>query len=158
MASMTPMNAETIYLEDLTVGETWTSEPVVLSEADIIEFGRRYDPQPFHVDAEAAKSGPFGGLVASGWHMAALVMKITVEAKTYGKTPIVGAGVDELRWLKPVRPGDRLTVEREVVDIKLPPRLPGRGTVRSQTRLRNQDGEVALSMITITKVPTRPAP
>jgi acyl dehydratase len=151
------MKDASVYIQDLSVGDTWSSQPVVVSESDIVEFAGSYDPQPFHLDPEAARSGPFGGLVASGWHLAALVMKLTVEAQPYGKTPIVGAGVDELRWLRPVRPGDQLTLEREVIDIRMPSANPGRGTVRSLTRLRNQNAEVVMTMITITKIPTRPA-
>jgi acyl dehydratase len=144
------------YIEDLSVGERWTSETVTLGEAEIVEFARAYDPQPMHTDAQEARRGPFGGLIASGWHLAALVMRMSVQAKTFGDTPIVGAGVDDLRWLKPVRPGDRLTVEREIVDVKLPSARPGRGSIRSRTVLRNQDGDAVMSMFTLARIPTRP--
>src|SRR5438132_6516715 len=110
------------YLEDLEQGETWVSAPVTITEEDIVHFGSLYDPQPMHVDAEAARSGPFQGLIASGWHIASLAMRLSVEAKSFGSTPIVGAGVDELRWQQPVRPGDVLTLERTFVDIQPPSR------------------------------------
>src|SRR5258706_16245270 len=93
------------YIEDIRVGERFTSEPVVLSAEDIPAFGRLYDPQPMHTDVQAASTGPFGGLIASGWHLAALAMRLSVEQRMFGDTPIIGAGVDELRWLRPVRPG-----------------------------------------------------
>jgi len=144
------------YIEDLQVGERWMSEPVTLSAEDISEFGRRYDPQPMHVDAERAASGPFGGLVASGWHLTALAMRLSVEARSFGGTPIVGAGVDELRWLVPVRPGDVLVLEREFIEITPPARPGGRGTVRSRMTVRNQRDEAVMTMVALSKVPARP--
>src|SRR5580698_11158540 len=99
------------YLEDLEVGESWTSAKVTIEAQDIVDFASRFDPQPFHLDAEAAKASPFGGLIASGWHLASLAMKICVGARSYGETPVVGIGVDELRWHVPVRPGDVVHVE-----------------------------------------------
>lgn len=146
------------YLEDLRVGERWVSEPILITQQDIVEFGRAYDPQPMHVDPEQAAGGPFKGLIASGWHVAALAMRLSVQARSFGGTPIVGAGVDELRWLQPVRPGDTLTLERTFVDIAPPARPQGRGTVKSLMVMRNQHGEVALQMTALGKIPVRPVP
>src|SRR5262245_3409214 len=144
------------YIEDLQIGERWISEPLALSAEDITEFGRRYDPQPMHVDAERAAAGPFGGLVASGWHLTALAMRLSVEARSFGATPIVGAGVDELRWLVPVRPGDVLVLERVFIEITPPARPGGRGTVRSRMTVRNQREEAVMTMVALSKVPARP--
>jgi acyl dehydratase len=146
------------YLEDLAVGERWVSPPFTVSEEDIIAFGERYDPQPFHTDPQAARGGPFGGLVASGWQLAALAMRVCVEAKSYGDTPVVGVGVDELRWLAPVRPGDQLTVVRELVEIIELPDKPRRGTVRGRVDLLNQRGELVMRMFGLSSVPKRRPP
>jgi acyl dehydratase len=144
------------YIEDIRVGERFTSPPVVLSTEDITAFGRLYDPQPMHTDADAAAQGPFGGLIASGWHLAALAMRLSVEQRMFGDTPIIGAGVDELRWLRPVRAGDALALEREVVDVVPPPAPRARGTVRTRMTLRNQRGEDVMTMIALARIPARP--
>ncbi|SOE70982.1 Acyl dehydratase [Burkholderia sp. D7] len=143
------------YLEDLQVGESWTSKKVTIEAQDIIDFASRFDPQPFHLDAEAAKASPFGGLVASGWHLASLVMKISVDARTYGDTPVIGIGVDELRWHMPVRPGDVLHVERELVEIVEVPDKPKRGTVKARVDLKNQRDELVMRMVVLSSVPKR---
>ena len=114
------------YLEDLELGEGWISAPFVISESEIIAFGRDFDPQPFHTDPEAAKDSPFGGLIASGWHLASLAMKVCVATRSFGDTPVVGLGADELRWYLPVHPGDQLVVEREIVEILTLPEKPRR--------------------------------
>ncbi len=145
------------YIEDIRVGERFTSEPVVLSAEDITAFGRLYDPQPMHTDVQAASTGPFGGLIASGWHLAALAMRLSVEQRMFGDTPIIGAGVDELRWLRPVRPGDALILEREVVEVVPPPAPRARGTVRTRMTLRNQHAEDVMTMLALAKIPARPA-
>lgn len=150
------MTADNRYLEDLALGERWVSEPVSLNEDDIVQFGRAYDPQPIHTDPEGAARGPFGGLIASGWHLTALAMRLSVEARSFGGTPIIGAGVDELRWLQPVRPGDALTLERVFEQIEAPVRPGGRGTVRSRMTVRNQRGEQVMTMLAIGKIPVRP--
>jgi len=156
------MNAETPvaarYLEDLQPGEKWVSDPVIVTEQDITQFGALYDPQPMHVDVHAARNGPFQGLIASGWHIAALAMRLSVQARSFGSTPIIGAGVDELRWQQPVRPGDVLVLERTFADIQPPSRPGGRGTVRSLMVMRNQRNETVLQMTAIGKIPTRPDP
>ena len=95
------------------VAGEFLSREVTITEEDIVEFARRYDPQPMHMDPAAAAKGPHGTVIASGWHIAALTLKVFVEAGGYGDTPVLGLGNDELRWNKVVRPGDRLTVKRE---------------------------------------------
>lgn len=144
------------YLEDLKVGEKWTSEKMTIDADDIIEFGRKFDPQPFHTDAEAAKASPFGGLVASGWHLAAVAMKLCVRARLFGETPIVGLGADELRWLLPVRPGDIVYVERELVEITTIPDKPKRGIAKGRIDLRNQRDELVMRLYGLTSIPRRP--
>jgi acyl dehydratase len=145
------------YLEDLEIGEKWTSQPITISQQDIIDFGRRFDPQPFHTDPQAAQAGPFGGLVASGWHLASLAMRVSVEARIFGDLPVVGVGVDELRWFQPVKPGDVLTVERELVEIIMLPAKPKRGIAKARMELKNQHGELVMRMFGLSSVPKRPA-
>ncbi|MGF6872782.1 MaoC family dehydratase [Paraburkholderia sp. MM5477-R1] len=145
------------YLEDLKIGEAWTSEKVIVEADDIIEFGRKFDPQPFHTDPEAAKASPFGGLVASGWHLAALAMKLCVGARLFGETPVIGMGADELRWLQPVRPGDTVHVERELVDVESIPDKPRRGIARARIDLKNQRGELVMRLYGLSSIPRRPA-
>ena len=145
------------YLEDLQVGERWTSEELTIEAADVIDFGVKYDPQPFHTDPDAARNSPFGGLIASGWQLAAIAMRLCVRARLFGETPIIGIGADELRWLQPVRPGDSVHVERELVEIQALPDKPKRGVVKARIDLINQRGEVVMRMFGLTSIPRRPA-
>ena len=145
------------YLEDVSVGDSWTGEPIDMHEADIIAFGQAFDPQPFHVDPVSAKAGPFGSLIASGWHVAAVVMRQFVDSKPYGSTPLLGMGVDELRWLHPVRPGDRLTVRREIISVTRSESKPDRGMIRNSTTVTNQDGVMVMRFLTLAQMPARPA-
>jgi len=147
----------TRFLEDFEIGERWVSAPTTISAEEIVAFARDNDPQPMHVDAEAARNGPFGGLIASGWQIAAMSMRLFLQAGGYGKTPMVGMGVDELRWRKPVKPGDTLTVEREIVDVSRSTSQPDRGTIRTQVSVRNQHGDVVMTLISMGRVPARPA-
>jgi acyl dehydratase len=144
------------YLEDLQVGERWTSEELTIEAADVIDFGLKFDPQPFHTDPDAARNSPFGGLIASGWQLAAIAMRLCVRARLFGETPIVGIGADELRWLQPVRPGDSVHVERELVEIQAIPDKPKRGVVKARIDLINQRGEVVMRMFGLTSIPRRP--
>jgi acyl dehydratase len=143
------------YLEDFQVGETWQSRPVTVSADEIVAFGRSYDPQPMHVDAEGAARGPFGGLIASGWMIAALSVRVFVEAGGYGATPLVGLGIDELRWQQPVRPGDVLTVFRVVEELRRSTTSPGFGIVRTRVTVRNQAQAAVMTLLTAGRVPSR---
>ena len=143
------------YLEDIEVGDVLTGPPIEMTEADVIVFGRAYDPQPFHTDPAAAKDSAFGGLIASGWHVAALVMRQLVDMRPYGATPMLGMGVDELRWLHPVRPGDRLEVRREVVAVTRSRSKPDRGVVRTAFTVTNQDGVKVMTMTGLGQMPAR---
>ncbi|MET0182230.1 MAG: MaoC family dehydratase [Caulobacterales bacterium] len=151
------MSAHALFLEDLAPGQTWTSGPIVMDEASILRFAREYDPQPMHVDAEAAKAGRFGGIIASGWHVAALAMRDFVETAPFGSTPLLGLGIDELRWPRPVRPGDRLDVRREIISVVRSKSKPDRGVVTMKMTLTNQAGEVVMSFVNAMQIPARSA-
>ncbi|MBZ5612353.1 MAG: MaoC family dehydratase [Acidobacteriia bacterium] len=143
------------YLEDLQVGDRFTAASAEVSARDILNFADRFDPQPMHLDEAAAAGGPLNGLSASGWHTTALVMRLTVDAKPLGGGPVLGLGVDEIRWPNPVRPGDTLTAELEVVSITPSRSKPSHGVVRLRTTARNQRGEVVLTMFPNLWVPRR---
>ena len=144
------------YLEDLNVGERHTAGPIELTEADSVAFATRYDPQPMHIDPAFAAQGPFHGLIASGWQTCSLVMRLTIEAKLFGSTLVLGLGVDELRWPTPVRPGDSISAEIEILSITPSKSKPQFGVLRMRSTGRNQGGEIVLSMITSVWVPKRP--
>lgn len=144
------------FFEDMLVGEIWTSPVVQLSDAEIIAFAAANDPQPMHTDPVAAASGRFGGLIASGWQVAALSMRLFIESGGYGETPVVGMGIDELRWKKPVRPGDSLYCTREIIAAQ-PASRPGFGVIRTRVSVINQHGETVMSLVAIGQVPTRGA-
>ena len=149
------ISKDPLFLNDLRIGMAWTSQPVAITADAIIAFAKEYDPQPFHIDPAAAASGHFGGLIASGWHVAALVMRQFVEARPFGSSPILGLGVNDLRWLKPVRPGDILKVRGEIVELKPSSSKPDRGVVRSEIQVYNQSGEVVMSFLSSTQLPLR---
>ena len=117
------------WFDDLKVGMRFKTDTAVVSKEDIIRFAQEYDPQPFHLDEEAAKKSILGGLAASGWHTAAIAMRLAANSKPFGPHPLFGAGVDDLRWLKPVRPGDSIHLEGEVVEL-VPSRTKPQGVAR----------------------------
>ncbi len=145
------------YLEDLNVGDRFTTPSAEISQAETLQFATRFDPQPMHIDADAATHGPLGGLSASGWFTTALVMRLTIDAQPFGGGPVLGLGVDELRWPNPVRPGDTITAELEVVAVTPSRSKPTHGVVRIHTTAKNQRGEVVLSMYPNLWVPRRPS-
>ena len=136
---------KSMFFEDFRVGDRFGTAGVTLTEAQIIDFALMYDPQPFHVDAVAAANGPFGGLIASGWHVCSRVMRQFVDEAYFGQTPLLGMNVDALWWVRPVRPGDTLTVRREIIEIRPSKSQPDRGVVRTKTTVTNQDGDLAMS-------------
>lgn len=141
MTQTPPRKFRLLYLDDLSVGQTFVSGAATVSEADILAFARTYDPQPFHLDAEAAKATLFGGLAASGWHTAGLTMRLNVEGGLPFAGGIVGLG-GEVKWPRPTRPGDVLHVESKILDITPSRSKPDLGTVTVVCETRNQKGEV----------------
>ncbi|MEO8176899.1 MAG: MaoC family dehydratase [Sphingomicrobium sp.] len=145
------------YFEDIAVGEQTTFGDYDVTREEILEFARKYDPQPFHLSDEAAARTHFGRLAASGWHTTAMTMAVIVAYFTKHEQAGLGSpGIDELRWLKPVHPGDRLTVSGTVVD-KTPSRSkPGIGTIRTNTLVTNQDGVDVMRFTSIVIIQRRP--
>ncbi len=129
------------YFEDFAEGQVHELGEVTVSEAEILDFARRFDPQPFHVDREAAKRSIFGGLIASGWHTGSIYMGLLVRGLLLDSASLGSAGVDELRWLKPVRPGDTLRARMTVTSLRPSERHPERGTVYTLGEMFNQRGE-----------------
>lgn len=146
------------FFEDFQLGEAWESPPTTVFADEIVAFGRQFDPQPMHIDVEGAVAGPFGALVASGWHIAAISMREFVKAGGYGDTPVVGLGIDELRWRAPVRAGDTLVVRREVAELRRSDSNPMQGIVRTRVTVRKEDGTVVMSLVSAGRVPARSAP
>jgi acyl dehydratase len=134
------------HFEDYVAGTVCVYGDIPVTEAAIVEFARRYDPQPIHADPQAAGRGPFGGLIASGWHTISLVMRVLVERYLSHVAAIVSPGIDELRWTQPVRPGDVLSVRVTVLEATASRSKPDRGLVRTLIEALNQRGEVVLSM------------
>ncbi len=129
----------TLFLEDLHVGQTFVTGSVTLTAEAIKAFARDYDPQPFHLDEEAARDSLFGGLAASGWHTAALSMRLLVDNLPFARG-LIGVG-GETTWPRPTRPGDTLTVHVEILDIAPSKSRPDRGMVRTRNETRNQHGD-----------------
>ena len=145
---------ERLYLEDLHVGQSWVSEPRTLDAEQIKAFAAEYDPQPFHLDEEAAKGSLFKGLAASGWHTAALTMRLLVDT-LHIQGGIIGAGFDEFRWPRPTRPGDVLRLEAEVLGIKTSQSRPLQGFLNHRVTTYNQHDEAVLIMTGNLLVPRR---
>ena len=133
------------YFEDYYVGLVDEFGDIAVTAEEIVEFARRYDPQPMHVDPVGAAQGPFGGLIASGWHTASMVMRLFVEHYLSKVATLPSPGVDELRWVKPVRPGDTLRVRVTVLETKRSRSKPDRGLVRGLMEVLNQNGELVMS-------------
>jgi acyl dehydratase len=144
------------YLEDLSPGQTYTSRRLRVEAERIKTFAAEFDPQPFHLDEEAARRSFFGGLAASGWHTAAMTMRLLVESDFQPAGGIVGAGFDEFRWPLPVRPGDELYVEVEVLEVRPSKSRPAQGLAKIRTTTRNQKGEAVQVSVGNLVVPRRP--
>lgn len=145
------------YFEDYPVGSRAEYGPIEVTEAEIVAFARRYDPQPFHVDPAAAGASPYGGLIASGWHTCALMMRALADGYFCAASSLGSPGIDELRWPAPVRPGDRLGVRTEVLDARRSRSKADRGVIRTRVAVSNQTGAVVLELVAINLVRTRPA-
>jgi acyl dehydratase len=137
------------YFDDFAIGETFTTRGVTLTESMIIDFALTYDPQPFHIDVEAAKQSNYGGLIASGFHTLALGFRMVLETGIFRAASMGSPGFDELRWVKPVRPGDTLHTELEVADKKPSSSKPDRGIMRVAYRIKNQNGEDVLTFLSM---------
>lgn len=146
-----------VYFEDLAVGQRFTSGPVELTTGSIKAFARDFDPQDFHLDEAAAEASLFRGLAASGWHTAALTMRLLVTGGPRLAWGFIGAG-SEIRWPKPARPGDRLMLEGEILEITPSRSKPDRGMVLVRCRTLNQHGEMVQEMTARVLVPRRPMP
>lgn len=144
-------------LEDYVPGDVYEYGPVAVTEEEILEFAQRYDPQPMHIDPAWSASGPFGGLIASGWHTTAMVMRPIVDHYLPTVNSLSSPGVDELRWTAPVRPGDELTVRITVLEARRSRSKPDRGVLRSSLEVVNQDGRTVLTLIALNMIGARSA-
>jgi acyl dehydratase len=151
------MSAIRIYWEDLAPGSVRDLGTVTLAAEEIKTFARQFDPQPFHLDEEAARGSPFGGLVASGWHTAALTMRLLVGGELRVVGGLIGLGVEELSWPRPVRPGDVLRVESEVLGLRPSGSKPDRGIVRVRNTTFNGEGQPVMTQVVTMVVPRRPS-
>ena len=134
------------YWEDFQIGERAELGRHTFTEEEIVEFARRYDPQPFHVDAESAKHSAFGGLIASGWQTCAIGMRLMVEGYIRQTVSLGSPGIDNIRWLKPVRPGDTIAYRRIVLESRASTTRKGVGLVKHRWEAVNQRGELVLTM------------
>jgi acyl dehydratase len=144
------------WLEDFRPGETAEFGDYEMTEAEITAFAARYDPQPFHTDPERARSSAFGGLIASGWHTAAAMMRLLVDHFVPPQASLGSPGIDELRWLVPVRPGDRLRVRVTVLEQRRSRGKPDRGIVRTLNEVLNQEGAVVMTARALALFRARP--
>jgi len=144
------------FWEDYQVGEKFPLGSMSLSEREIVDFARQFDPQSFHTDAAAAKASLYGGVIASGWHLVCKLMRLFVDNYLDPRTALGSPGVDEVRWLKPVRPGDTISASVECA-AKVPSKSrPQMGVVHENWTATNQNGEVVLTLRGVTMVRRRP--
>jgi len=146
------------HFDDYLPGASCDCGSVSVSEVEIISFATQFDPQPFHVDPEAAARGPFGGLIASGWHTAALVMRQIVDHYLSAEASLGSPGLDEMRWPEPVRPGDTLRVRVAVVEARRSASKPDRGILKSLIEAVNQDGRTVMRATATNFLRVRPDP
>ena len=134
------------YFEDYAVGSIYEFGTIAVTEEEVIDFAGRYDPQPFHIDPEAAKDTPFGGLISSGWLTAGLMMRLLVDNYVSSVASLGSPGVKELKWLKPVRPGDELSIRVTIQEARRSRSKPDRGMVGISVEVLNQEREVVMTM------------
>jgi acyl dehydratase len=144
------------YLEDFSPGQRFTSGRLRVERERIKAFASQFDPQPFHLDEEQARTSLFQGLAASGWHTAALTMRLLVESELKPAGGILGAGFDEFRWPKPVRPDDELHLEIEVLEVRPSKSRPDQGVIKLRTTTLNQNDETVQVSVGNLIVPRRP--
>ncbi|WP_409077050.1 MaoC family dehydratase [Paraburkholderia sp. FT54] len=143
------------YLEDFSVGQMFGSGRLRIDKERVLAFAAEFDPQPFHLDESAARRSIFGGLAASGWHTAAVTMRLMIETELKPAGGFVGAGLDECRWPRPVRPGDVLRVECEVIEVRPSKSRPEQGVIKLRTTTLNQNDEAVLVHVVNMVVPRR---
>jgi len=143
------------FFEDYAVGQTFASGRIRVSEERIKSFAAEFDPQPFHLDAARASETLFGGLAASGWHTAAMTMRLLVEGDLRPSGGIIGVGFDEFRWSRPVRPGDELHLESEVIEVRPSKSNPAQGLIKVRTKTLNQNDEPVQILVANLVVPRR---
>jgi len=134
------------YFEDYAPGAVYEFGSVIVTESEIIEFAERFDPQTFHIDPELAERSIYGGIIASGWHTGSIMMRLLVDNFLSTAASMGSPGVDELRWSKPVHPGDELSIRVSVVERRLSKSKPDRGIVKSRTEVLNQNRDVVMEM------------
>ena len=145
------------YFEDFKPGDVIELGARTISKESILAFAREFDPQPFHTDEEAARHSIYGGLLASGWHTGSLLMRILYDGLLHDTASLGSPGIDELRWVKPVRPGDTLSGRMTVLEAIPSRSKPDRGLIRSLMEMRNQHGEVVLTIRGLSLIARRPA-
>jgi acyl dehydratase len=141
------MSGPSLYFEDFVPGEVATFGPVTITGEDIVAFAREWDPQPMHVDEAAARGSLLGGLAASGWHTCCILMRLICDGYLLDAASMGGPGVEEVRWIRPVRPGDSLSVRREVLETRIMRSRPGVGVVRWRFEMSNQDAELVMTAV-----------
>jgi len=156
MTFITPIGDR--YFEDYIPRDIHEFGSVIAEEDEMIAFARRFDPQPFHTDLVAAKQSIFGGLIASGWYTAGLMMRLYVDHYLSHVASLSSPGVDELRWLKPVRPGDAISIRITITETKRSRSKPDRGIVHSHIEVLNQKGEIVMSMKGVNLLSCREVP
>ena len=141
--------SDLLYFEDVKVGDTERFGRYEVTREETIEYARQFDPQPFHLDEEAAKASPFGGLIASGWHTGAMLIRMLNDHSIPRAATSGALGFDDLKWVKPVRPGDVLSVESRVLEKTESRSRPEIGVVKVESRVSNQAGELKMSLVSI---------
>lgn len=150
--------SQVYYLDDFAVGQVFATGRLKIDADQIKAFAKQFDPQPFHLDEEAAKNSVFRGLAASGWHTAALTMRLMAEGEFKPAGGIIGVGFDELSWSRAVRPGDELHAKSEILEVRPSKSRPDRGLIRVRTTTYNQNDEAVQSFVGNLIVPRHPSP
>lgn len=146
------------YFENIDPGAVFDLGSRMVSEEEILAFAREFDPQPFHIDPDAAAQSIFGGIIASGWHTCSLTMRLMVDNFLSRAASLGSPGVEQIRWLRPVRPGDTISARIVVLEVRASQSKPDRGAVRMRTEVTNQHGELVMSMESTGLIGRRPAP
>jgi acyl dehydratase len=157
-SSSFPVPPDQRFFEDYEAGRSYEFGAITVSEAEIVEFARRFDPQDFHLDPQKAAASRFGGIVASGWHTVGLAMRLFVDHYISHVASLASPGVDEIRWPNPLRPGDTLRIRVTVLEARPSRSKPDRGIVRASVEAMNQRDELVLSMIVVSFIGRRPRP